>query len=571
VAWNLTAFSLVAFLSAGLFAVLVAVGVRRRWTPSTRAFVALMAGGFAWTTVYGIQLGFTTEAAQVAWFRATLVSSALIPPALLVFSLRYSGYGHWMTRRRAVLIGLELATFAAFTVTNPWHELVWTAARLPPKAISPALDVTFGPVYYAHITVAYLAVLVGIGVLLTVFFRRESVSHNQAGLLVLGSGPALLTHALYTLGLSPRPGLDLTPFVFVATGILFGLALFYFDLLERMPVAHRRALEIMGDGLLVVDESGRYVDANTVARRVFDIPDEPGTNARQRSLLDQAGVDDITELDSVTRTMVDDGLRRAYDVHVSELADQHDDVTGHAVVLRDVTDRFAYEERLEVTNRVLRHNLRNDMNVVEGYAALLEDHATTPEDEAYAETIRETAEDLIELSVKAREMISIEERRTPNETPADAARIVTELVEDLRAVHPDVDITADVGDDARVATTSHRALRLAIRNLLENAVRHNTNPNPRLDVVVERIADRVHVLVTDNGPGLPENERDVLRDGTETPVQHGQGLGLWLTYWIVDSTGGEIDIESTAGGTSISVLLEAATADEPPRGSETEP
>jgi PAS domain S-box-containing protein len=67
--------------------------------------------------------------------------------------------------------------------------------------------------------------------------------------------------------------------------------------------------------------------------------------------------------------------------------------------------------------------------------------------------------------------------------------------------------------------------------------------------------DDVDIHVIDNGPGLPQQEREVLREGSESPLIHGSGLGLWLTYWIVSNHDGSIQTDVDDEGTRVTVTL----------------
>lgn len=49
------------------------------------------------------------------------------------------------------------------------------------------------------------------------------------------------------------------------------------------------------------------------------------------------------------------------------------------------------------------------------------------------------------------------------------------------------------------------------------------------------------MVVTDDGPGIPERERTVLDSGTETQLEHGRGIGLWFVNWAVTRLGGELE------------------------------
>ena len=97
-------------------------------------------------------------------------------------------------------------------------------------------------------------------------------------------------------------------------------------------------------------------------------------------------------------------------------------------------------------------------------------------------------------------------------------------------------------------------LETALRELLDNAANH-AGDAPSITLTVQAKNRKVQVRVTDDGPGLPEQDRAVLLSGTETPLVHGNGLGLWLTHWIVESLNGTLRLNESDEGTCIEVDL----------------
>ena len=67
--------------------------------------------------------------------------------------------------------------------------------------------------------------------------------------------------------------------------------------------------------------------------------------------------------------------------------------------------------------------------------------------------------------------------------------------------------------------------------------------------------EQLRITISDDGPGIPEDERQVLAEGKEEPLVHGQGLGLWLTYWIITTLDGEISVPKSQQGTVIEIRL----------------
>ncbi|MFB6270033.1 MAG: sensor histidine kinase, partial [Halobacterium sp.] len=116
--------------------------------------------------------------------------------------------------------------------------------------------------------------------------------------------------------------------------------------------------------------------------------------------------------------------------------------------------------------------------------------------------------------------------------------LVTEEVERARSNYPDVEfesrVEADVDVDARV--------RLAVRELLVNAVEHNDTDDPRVTVEATDGSDPA-VRVSDNGSGIPEHERRALAGVEEAPLRHGSGIGLWVVYWLTRQFGATVDTE----------------------------
>jgi signal transduction histidine kinase len=220
-------------------------------------------------------------------------------------------------------------------------------------------------------------------------------------------------------------------------------------------------------------------------------------------------------------------------------------VVGAVLQFRDVTDRYLYQQRLAVANRILRHNLRNRMNVISGWAA----EVTGSDDPRIATAgrrISETAAELTELGEQVRVLVATADDGGGAVRTITVDDHVSPLIERVRRDHPAARIETAIDPDATVAVPSSRHLTAAVGNLLDNAVEHNDTAQPSVRVTVDGAdGDQRHVRirVADDGPGIPETEREVLQAGTETPLEHGSGLGLWLVHWIATLARGEVTFE----------------------------
>ena len=220
-----------------------------------------------------------------------------------------------------------------------------------------------------------------------------------------------------------------------------------------------------------------------------------------------------------------------------------------------MTESRRYEQRLQVLNRVLRHDLKNDTNVIGGYADLLRDHVDAEGDE-YLDIIDRKVETLTHLSDQARE-IDVALHSDAEQATIDLSRLVERLCESLESSFPHATVTVSTPPEAVVS--ADELLESAVRNVLENAVVHNDRDRPVVEATVAAADDgRYRIEVADDGPGIPAVERTVFTEARETALEHASGLGLWLVHWIVTESGGEVDIDTREPrGTLVTMRLPA--------------
>jgi signal transduction histidine kinase len=485
---------------------------------------------------YSIQLGSGSVAAQTVWWRLSFLCSIPVPLLWLVFVARYVGRSRWLTRRRIGMLAVEPVAVAIAAVTNPIHGLVWTISSTP-VAPSTAIDIAFGPLYYGHLALNHLAVVIGVSALLLVGVRRSLVYWKQATLLAAAPIPPFAANIAFLFGSSPVPNVDLTPFVFTFTGGVVVFSLYWSDLLERTPIARRTVLDVMGDGLVTLDSEGVVVSADDTALRVLDPPpvvgDPIGRTFPDRSL---AEIDDTTVVDE---------HNLVYDIRVSELADERGDEIGHAIVLRDITARHRYQQRLEVANRVLRHNLRNDMNVVRGYAETVASGVTDDAERA-ANAILDRTDELLTVGEKARKVSELDDSHAQAPTRHDITELVAGIVHRTAREYPNTAVSIDGTAGAEAQLTDSGSVGTAIREVIELLVAQAEGEEITIRVAVTCEDDAVAISFDSTGPGIPAVEREALTAGSESPLQHADGLGLWLAYWCIIENGGTLNFEPDA-------------------------
>ncbi|QGX93709.1 PAS domain S-box protein [Haloplanus rallus] len=210
---------------------------------------------------------------------------------------------------------------------------------------------------------------------------------------------------------------------------------------------------------------------------------------------------------------------------------------------QDVTGRKERQRQLEVLDRVLRHNLRNDMNVIRGRAETIHGE-TSGEVAASAETIADTSDRLIRLAEKERQITELL-REDPTRDQIEVRDRLEDVISSVGSEHSDATIAVECPDDVTVEAIPQ--FGQAIEELVTNAIIHSDSPSPEVTVTVTRTDETVRMAIADSGPRIPEMERDLLEDQAEqTPLYHRSGLGLWLVKLITTRSGGTITVEGNS-------------------------
>lgn len=211
------------------------------------------------------------------------------------------------------------------------------------------------------------------------------------------------------------------------------------------------------------------------------------------------------------------------------------------------------EDLLAYLNATLRHEILNTATVIVGNADIVREECdadgTIPD---RMETIKSHAQEMEDVIEDVRTLLYASEG-TMNTEPTDVTELLTEELTTLRDTVEPVTIETSMPEQALVRAND--ALGRAFENLLRNAVEHNDGDTPRVEVTVTRNPGTVVVRIADNGPGIPESERESLFV-REIRVDSNHGLGLMLAKELLTSYDGTIELTDTGpDGTEFTITL----------------
>lgn len=548
--------SLPALLAIGAGVILVSIAWRgwpfQRY-PGAKTWTLTLICVAIWDISYGIGLTVHNPAIRW-WFEIPLTfGRSFSVPLILAFALRYTGRedlasSNWMY----ALFGFYAGAFL-LTITNPFHQIMWTGYQISPIFGAAAVDYTPRG-YYVVAGASYLVILLAIVFLVDSIARQRKLFGRQGIALVVAIAIPSMASILWLFRIGPTRHLDMTPIGHIAIASLLTYALFREGMFEVVPATRQKAEQAALDDLAVavisVTTNGQIVNFNEKAIQLFDVDSDT-------LLLDQITDYLPIELPPAERDFtISDPFDRNndYTVGISEIISESGNSIGYTISLQDITDERRRQQRLKVLNRVLRHNLRNDLNLVLGQASELDEETTGGEE--YIEEIDTSVTGLLEISQKARD---IEEIVAQEQDPLtdDLDSIIQVAVDEVVRQHPNCTIQVTAPENG--PALNKRVLRPVIQELIENGCRHNDASDPRIEVTAT-VDDSAHhpvtITVSDNGPGIPSEELAPLKEGTETTLEHGTGLGLWLVEWGVSHLGGTVRFgENEPRGTTVRLSL----------------
>jgi PAS domain S-box-containing protein len=295
-----------------------------------------------------------------------------------------------------------------------------------------------------------------------------------------------------------------------------------------------------------------YDSEETLGRNCRFLQGEDTDPRTRRALRERIDAERPVSVDIVNYRK--NGRRFWQRIDISPVRDDAGHVENFVGFQTDITSRKIRERRLEVLNRVLSHNLKNKMNLIEGHVALLREVADVDDSLDSFGAIERAAVDLMDLADSVRRIDRVISTAESTGTSIVLNERIEQLVNVFSDRYPSTAFSVHLPDEAYEVAVG--GLTTAIEVAVENAIVHNDDSSPTVDIRVEtRNGTWVDVEIEDDGPGIPDQEVEVL-EGGETPLNHADRLGLWQIHWIVTKVGGTFSVrDAESGGTIVTLSV----------------
>lgn len=231
-------------------------------------FVLLMISVFFWCFGSAMEFFSVEIWAKIFWVKISYIGTATAPVLWLLLVLSYGNYNRYLKKEIiALLMIIPISVvFAAFT--NEFHKLLWPKI-IPVSLVEGSFLIYFhGPVFWMDIIYSFIMVLIGIIILIKLFFRASNTYRPQISILLFTGFVPLLFSLIYVLGIVPIHGLDITPFALAMGGMMLTISIFRFHFLDILPIAHSILFKNMINGVMVFDLENRLIEVNAAASMI---------------------------------------------------------------------------------------------------------------------------------------------------------------------------------------------------------------------------------------------------------------------------------------------------------------
>lgn len=328
-----------------------------------------------------------------------------------------------------------------------------------------------------------------------------------------------------------------------------------------------------GHGVLITDAEGtiQYVNRAFETQTGYDREELIGENPRilKSGEHDEAFYEDLWE--TITAGNVwqgevvnerKDGEQYVIDQTIAPVTDPDGNIVQFIAINHEITDLKELEtrlreqrEQLAILNRVLRHDIRNDLSVVLGWAEALEPHV---DDEGvdHLRRITDSASHMYELTESARDISSaLQSGNNPELAPINLHPVLMDEVKRRREAYDNADIEVSSPPPEETTVRANEMLSSVFRNLINNAVQHNDRDTPQVTIRANKDDGEIRIQIADNGPGIQDEVKErIFEESRKGLDSEGTGMGLFLVRSLVDTYDGAVWVEDNDPRGSVFVI-----------------
>lgn len=526
-------FFLLTFNAILAFLVGLMAWIRRRM-PGGVPLIILMASVCIWSLFYAFELLQTSIQAKFFFVWFEYIGITILPLGTL-----YVAYEHFTQRKfvnwRVILPLIILPLITLFILkTNNSHHFFYTTIQLKNLSGIPHLYFEYGPWFWIHTAYSYIALGMGVFLLVRAFWRLPAIYHRQTVMILIATFLPVSVNIIHIAKLLPLP-VDLTPVAFTGSGVILLFGLIYFNLFNIIPVAADRILSEISDCLIILDSSNRILRLNPAAEKVLGRRHSNCIGEYAPALFGEVFEKLFThpvDASSSMQLSVPNGKSVIfYDCKISYFK-RRNKILGKIIILRDVTKLKSAQIRLARVNEELEKRIFERTEALSQANEVLETEILKKE--MLLKEIHHRVKNNLAI---IRSLISIQLADITDKSIQDAFKDLRSRVTSIGLIHKrlyeteefkyigyrnyitdlintiirtfaenegEIEFEKEI-EDVEMEIDLLIPLGLIITELLTNSIKYarQAGRQTRLSMRSFKKDDQYRIVLTDNGPGFP--------------------------------------------------------------------
>jgi diguanylate cyclase (GGDEF)-like protein len=335
---------------------------RRRGASGAYPILVFLLGSICWSLFYALYWLVSAPVAKLFWLKMTYLGVVITPAAMLVFAIQFVQRSRRISAWKLGLLAIEPIITLILLWTDPLHGL-FSGGKLTPVQTK---IYEGGLWFWINVVYSYILIVACIVLLAYAVLRPNKLSRSQARLVLIGSLIPVAGNLVGFVGLNPFPTLDLTPVTFTLTGTFFAYSLLRFRLLDLIPIGRDLLLEIMDEGMLLLDPQRRILDVNPAAMKLLNLLGDVTGKSAEAVLGDHPNI--VNLLAGSPRSIHELALRgeplRYVRIQVMPVSDRAGFISGTVVIFHDITQQ-----------KIAEQNLRTQLRQIEALQVSLQEQA----------------------------------------------------------------------------------------------------------------------------------------------------------------------------------------------------
>ncbi|MFP7295912.1 ATP-binding protein [Neobacillus niacini] len=332
----------------------------------------------------------------------------------------------------------------------------------------------------------------------------------------------------------------------------------------------RRIFEDSMDGLILWNDMYQIVDINYSGERIFGLAKD---RLLGKSLIDLFNTVEEKKQEIMNHIEQAMQIGKKCSSIVIEMIDgtvKHFDYSTkpkiidglNLTVIIDVTEKAKMQEQLRKSDRLsivgelaagIAHEIRNPMTALKGFIQLLKP-SIKAEHTMYYDVI---TSELARIDSIINEFLVLAKPKEIRFQENDVCQIMKETVDLLsaQAVLYNVQLHPEYESELPLVYCEPNQLKKVFINLIKNAIEVMPGGG-RITITIKKEKQNVQISIHDEGTGIPKDQLNKLGEPFYTTKEKGTGLGLMVSYQIIEEHNGEIQVESEDGkGTLFKITL----------------